>query len=307
MPICEADPWRLQYFAHVSTSANIPTEDSDAWQWNPAHRWVYNKLAVALSQGLDAAPHGVSPPFYPVFSKPIVNLKGMGVGSRVLASQADYDAHYTPGHLWMNLLEGRHVSSDIAVVAGEPCWWRHVTGKPAGEGTFDYWIVHAEPDAAIEEYCTAWVRDNLAGYTGMLNLETIGERIIEVHLRFADQWPDLYGPGWVDAVVDLYEHGDWAFEDDDRSEGYSVVLFGPYGRYRHPPAAFVEDIRNTPGVTSVQVTFHEGRAPEQHAMPPGGFRLAIVNGFDLRAALAARDRLRAFFLQRSPVTASSDL
>jgi hypothetical protein len=295
MPICEADPWRLQYFAHVSTSANIPTEDSDAWQWNPAHRWVYNKLAVALSQGLDAAPHGVPPPFYPVFSKPIVNLKGMGVGSRVLASPADYEAHYTPGHLWMKLLEGRHVSSDVAVVDGEPRWWRHVTGKPAGEGTFDYWIVHAEPNAAIEDYCEAWVRKNLAGYTGMLNLEAIGERIIEVHLRFADQWPDLYGPGWVDAVVDLYERGDWDFEDDDRSEGYSVVLFGPYREYRHPPAAFVEDIKNTPGVTSVQITFHEDRAPEQHAMPPGGFRLAIVNGFDLRAALTARERLREHF------------
>jgi hypothetical protein len=30
-------------------------------------------------------------------------------------------------------------------------------------------------------------------------------------------------------------------------------------------------------------------------MPPGGFRLAIVNGFDLPAALAARERLRAYF------------
>ncbi len=300
MPICEADPWRLQYFAHVSTAANIPTEDSDAWQWNPAHRWVYNKLAVALSQGLDAAPHGVQPPFYPVFSKPIVNLKGMGVGSHVLASAADYDAYYTPGHLWMNLLEGRHVSSDIAVVDGEPRWWRHVTGKPAGAGTFDYWIVHAEPDTGIESYCEAWVRENLAGYTGMLNLETIGEKIIEVHLRFADQWPDLYGPGWVDAVVDLYERGDWDFKDDDRSEGYSVVLFGPHGQYRHPPSDFVEDIKSMPGVTSVQVTFHEDRAPEAHAMPPGGFRLAIVNGFDLRATLAARERLRAHFLGAGP-------
>ena len=51
-----------------------------------------------------------------------------------------------------------------------------------------------------------------------------------------------------------------------------------------------------PGVTSVQITFHEDRAPEQHAMPPGGFRLAIVNGFDLRAASAARERLKEHFL-----------
>jgi hypothetical protein len=301
MPICEADPWRLQYFTHVKTAAKIPTEDSDAWQWYPAHRWIYNKLAVALSQKLEAAPHGTPPLRFPVFSKPIVNLKGMGVGSRVLSSQADYDAHYTPGHFWMTLLEGRHVSSDVAVVDGEPRWWRHVTGRPAGEGTFDYWIVHAEPAPGIEAYCGEWVQKNLAGYTGMLNLETIGEKIIEAHLRFADQWPDLYGPGWVDAVVGLYERQEWDFCDDDRSEGYSVVLFGPHGRhYRHPPPALVEEIKRMGGVTSVQITFHEDWMPDQHAMPPGGFRLAIVNGFDLRAAMAVRERLREFFLLPSP-------
>jgi hypothetical protein len=220
----------------------------------------------------------------------------MGVGSRVLKSQADYDVHYTPGHFWMTLLKGRHVSSDVAVVRGEPRWWRHVTGKPAGEGTFDYWIIHAEPDAGIEEPCGAWIEKNLSGYTGMLNLETIGGTIIEAHLRFADQWPDLYGPGWVDALVELYERGDWNFSDDDRAEGYSAVLFGPHGhRYRHPLAAAVGEVKRMPGVTSVQITFHEDRAPESHAMPPGGFRLAIVNGFDLQATLAARARLREYF------------
>src|SRR5271169_2673089 len=107
MPICEVDPWRLQYFDHVETAANIPTEDSDAWRWYPAHRWVYDKLAVALSQNLDAGPHGIQPPRFPVFSKPIVNLKGMGVGSRVLRTAADYEQHYAPGHFWMTLLESR--------------------------------------------------------------------------------------------------------------------------------------------------------------------------------------------------------
>jgi hypothetical protein len=297
MPLHEADPWRLQYFAHVETAANISTEDTDAWQWYPAYRWVYDKLAVALSQGLDAGPHGTPPPRFPVFSKPIINLKGMGVGSRVLTSPADYERHYAPGHFWMTLLEGRHVSSDLAVVDGAPRWWRHVTGKPAGEGTFDYWTVHADPDAAIEGPCGTWVKKHLAGYTGMLNLETIGGTIIEAHLRFAAQWPDLYGSGWVDAIVRLYEHGVWDFADADRRGGYSVVLFGRNGpHYRHPPPALVEEVKRTPGVSSVQITFHEDVAPERHAMPPGGFRLAVVNGFDLAAALAARERLKAHFL-----------
>ncbi len=297
MPICEADPWRLQYFAHVETLANIATEDSDAWQWYPRHRWVYDKLTIALSQNLEAGPHGIEPPRFPVFSKPITNLKGMGVGSRVLSSPADYERHYAPGHFWMPLLEGRHVSSDLAVIDGVPRWWRHVTGKPAGEGTFDHWTVHAEPDPDIEERCGAWVRRHMGGYTGMLNLETIGGAIIEVHLRFADQWPDLYGAGWIEALVRLCETGGWDFADANRRSGYSVVLFGPNGRrYRHPPPSLIEEIKGFAGVSSVQITFHEDRPPERHAMPPGGFRLAVVNGFDLAAARAARERLKEHFL-----------
>jgi hypothetical protein len=302
MPICEADPWRLQYFERVACPAdvNIPTEDSDAWVWYPDHRWVYDKIAVAASQGIDAAPHGVTPPSYPVFSKPIINLKGMGIASRIVRSQADYEQGLTAGHMWMTLLDGRHVSTDVAIVDGEPRWWRHVTGEPGKEGTFDYWTVHGEPEADIEAYCGAWIRRHLRGYTGILNTETIDGRMIEVHLRMSDQWPDLYGAGWVEALVKLYVGRRWEFADRDRRDGYSVVLFGPHGpRYRHPPAMLVDEVRAMPGISSVQITFHEDKDPDRHAMPPGGFRLAVVNAWDLQAGLAGRELLRRHFLATS--------
>jgi hypothetical protein len=301
MPICEADPWRLQYFEHVvcPPGVNIPTEDCDAWLWYPAHRWVYDKIAIAHSEGLDAAPHGVDPPHFPVFSKPITNLRGMGVASRVLHSAREYAESLTPGHMWMTRLTGRHVSSDAAVVSGEPRWWRHVTGEPGVDGTFDYWTVHTAPDPALEEHCGKWIRTQLKGYTGILNIETIGGHMIEAHLRMSDQWPDLYGAGWVEAVVRLYHEHIWDFADRDRRDGYSVVLFGPHGAsYRHPPAAAVRQAREMPGVSSVQITFHESKSPARHAMPPGGFRLAIVNAWSLDAGLAARGLLGTHLLGR---------
>ena len=67
-------------------------------------------------------------------------------------------------------------------------------------------------------------------------------------------------------------------------------------QYRHPPPALVEDLKRTPGISSLQITFHESLPPERHAMPPGGFRLAVVNGFDLASALKVRERLRDYFL-----------
>ncbi len=288
----------MQYFVGVDCPVDIfiPTEDSDAWNWNPRHRWVYDKLAVALSQDLLAAPHGAPPPAYPVFSKPIYNLKGMGVGSRMLTSQADYEAGYAPGHFWSTLLEGEHVSSDVAVVDGIPRWWRHARGHAGREGTFDHWEVRSDADRDVEAWCDAWCRRHLGGYTGMINLETIGGRIIEVHLRFADQWPDLYGEGWVEALVRLYSQGHWTFNESDRRTGYSVVLFVPHGRqYRHPPMALQREITAMPGISSLQITFHEAWRPERHAMPPGGFRVAIVNCWDRAAGNVARQWLQAFF------------
>jgi hypothetical protein len=190
------------------------------------------------------------------------------------------------------LLTGAHVSTDAAIVNGNAVWWRHATGATAPGGTFDYWHIHAEAMPAIEDWCGAWASKHLAGYTGMVNFETIGSRIIEAHLRFADQWPDLYGPGWVEALVRLYAEGNWVFDDVHRTDGYSVVLFAPHGpAYHHPPQPEIDAARRIDGVSSVQISFHQGRDPAHHSMPPGGFRLATINATDLSAGRRARDLL----------------
>ena len=298
MPIIERDPWRDQYFEEVACPDDvvIPTDDEHAYELWPGHRWVYNKLLICDTQGVPGAPHGVAPPRFPVFSKPIYTMSGMGVDGRIIRSAAELAAHLRPGHMWMALLEGEHVSSDVVVVDGEPRWWRHSVGRTLPGGTFDYWTILAEHRPDLEDYCGAWLRDHLHGYTGAVNLETIGGTVIEAHLRFADQWPDLYGHGWLDAIVELYTHGDWSYPDDDRAEGHSVVLFGPHGGHPvPPPAALVDDLVRRPGISSIQVTFHPDRDPARHAMPPGGFRLAVVNSRDLGAGRAAREELERAF------------
>ena len=294
MPIVEADPWRMQYFAGIDCPEEvvIPTDDSLAYALYPRERWIYNKLAVAESQGLACGPHGVRPEVFPVFSKPIFNLRGMGAGSRILPDASHYERHQTPGHLWMTLLEGEHVSSDAAVVQGQTKWFAHATGVAAGGGTFDYWRVEQGSRPSLETYCTDWVAKHLPAYTGMLNIESIAGRIIEVHLRFTDQWPDLYGRGWLQAVVALYARGVWQYGGRRPRDGFSAVLFGPHGRrYRHPPESILAELRRDDQVTSLQITFHDDLPPEAHSMPPGGFRLAVVNAWSLAAAQGARDRL----------------
>ena len=298
MPIIERDPWRMQYFENVvcPDDVNIPTDDEHAYELYPQHRWLYNKLMICETQGLAAAPHGVPPRQFPVFSKPIYNMHGMGVGGQIIENAGQLNQSMMAGYLWMPLMTGEHVSSDVAVVDGEPRWWRHTMGKALSDGVFDYWTVLADARPDLETYCGEWLRRNLKGYSGIVNMETIGGKIIEAHLRFADQWPDIYGQGWLEAMVDLYTNGRWEYQDHDRRTGYSVVLFGAHGIH-YPAIAedIVDELRTRPAVTSIQITFHPDLAPELHAMPPGGFRLAVINCWDLQVGLKVREELALRF------------
>jgi hypothetical protein len=304
MPIIERDPWRDQYFTAVSCPDNvvIPTDDELAYQRYPHHRWLYNKLLICETQGLETAPHDIMPPEFPVFSKPIYNMRGMGCGGKIIESPEQFRAALQPGHMWMALLLGEHVSTDAAVIDGEPVWWRHTIGKTLEQGMFDHWIILGESRPQIEEYCGDWLRRHLKGYTGCVNFETIGGKIIEAHLRFADQWPDLYGSGWIDAVVELYASGRWRYRDDQRRTGYSVVLFGAHGpRYKKPEPDALQKFLSWPGVSSIQMTFHEEQAPELHSMPPGGFRLAIINCWNLKSGFNVREQLAMMFGSGDPL------
>jgi hypothetical protein len=91
MPIVERDPWRMQYFEHVACPDEvfIPTEDGDAYELFPQHRWIYNKLLVAESQGMECGLHGMEPRAFPLFSKPVYNMRGMGADSRIFRTLRD--------------------------------------------------------------------------------------------------------------------------------------------------------------------------------------------------------------------------
>jgi hypothetical protein len=59
----------------------------------------------------------------------------------------------------------------------------------------------------------------------------------------------------------------------------------------------VAELTRQPDITSIQITFHEDWEPDRHAMPPGGFRLAIVNCHNLDTGRAVRERLRQALMQ----------
>jgi hypothetical protein len=296
MPFIVRDPWRFQYFENVRCPDDvlIPVDDLDCWNIYPQLRFIYDKLFIAKSQELDCGIHTVYPAQFPVFAKPRINLKGMGYGGFSVPDAQAFHARMCDGQMWMVQLDGPHVSTDCAVVNGEIAWMRHATGETWDGGTFKHWTIEANHNPKLERDIRAWLSRVLPNHTGMLNIETIGGHIIEAQLRFADQWCDLYGADWIKAVVKLYATGQWHYPDKARHEGFSVPLFARHGAVPAYPSPVVQTyIRNLPHIKSLQITYLPNDT--SHTMPPGGFRLAVINATDLESGIAARAELAKAF------------
>lgn len=167
----------------------IPTGDTQAYKFAPRKsRWVHNKPTVTELQGLKYGPHAIAPDEqFPIFSKALLNFWGLGTEARLIETPEEYWQTITPGHMWCTLLSGKHYSTDIAVVAGKPVWFSHSIGIPGPRHTFDYWEVNTAAEDYVQANLAAFVEAHLSEYTSMLNVESIGGKIIEIHLRFTSQ------------------------------------------------------------------------------------------------------------------------
>lgn len=207
MPFIGVLPERKHLFQPQPRSY-VAVNDAAAWRLNPAHRHVYDKLSLALDAGLRAAPCGVDPrdcgisADAQVFVKPIINLAGMAVRARAVSADA---VPSEPGSFWCERLEGAHTSSDCLVRDGRAVWFAHTRGADEKDRERPvYWEIGADlPE--LEPIVGDWVATHLHGYSGLCNLEMIGGRPIEVHLRGSNGFFDFYGPDFIPAWVALVD------------------------------------------------------------------------------------------------------
>lgn len=227
MPFIGVLPEREHLFK-PEPRCDLPVSDAAAWRLNPMHRHVYDKLRLALDAGLTAAPCGVVPmelgiaPEAEVFVKPITNLAGMGLNARSVPAN---EVPLEPGSYWSERLAGTHTSSDCLVQEGEPSWFAHTRGSDEKDASRPiYWEIGADlPD--VEDWISAWVCRNLAGYTGICNIELIGGKPIEAHLRGSNGFFDLYGPHFMPAWVALVDGDDFS-PPPPIPGGYVISVFG---------------------------------------------------------------------------------
>lgn len=182
-------------------------EDKDTWSTcYPDDLWIYDKVIVAKKQGLNAAPAGIpvpAPGWYIV--RPITNLRMMSRGAKKMWLTPD-DAEAVPdGSFWCEWLEGRHITVDylrgVQTITAEGFRnserldrfykWKRIDER------IDF------PKALGDFYLKyKWV-----------NLELIGDRVIEIHLRYNDDFAhhsfNIAIPVWKDEEITQPPHSTW--------------------------------------------------------------------------------------------------
>lgn len=207
---------------------DLAVNDAAAWRLNPRHRHVYDKLDLALAAGLLAAPCGVDPADFGIagetrlFVKPIINLAGMGLEARTVRADA---LPMVPGHFWCERLTGTHTSSDCLVRDGTAVWFAHTRASDQKDAERPiYWQIGVDlPEH--EAWLRRWVAEHLAGYSGLCNLELIGGRPIEAHLRGSNGFFDFYGPDFMPAWVALADGAPFVVPPPIPG-GYVISVFG---------------------------------------------------------------------------------
>jgi hypothetical protein len=171
--------------------------DADVWSQCPnEYLWIYDKLIVARKQGILAAPAGIPVPTPATYIvRPITNIRMMSRGAtKQWLTPEDTDS-VPDGYFWSACLEGRHISVDFHYGVQELT----VEGFRDDANRLDRFSRWQRID---EPYKFPLILDELWRMTPGLNVEYIGSKIIEVHLRwnddFANHNSDVIHPVWCD-------------------------------------------------------------------------------------------------------------
>jgi hypothetical protein len=151
--------------------------DAEAWQRYPQLRWLYDRLQLSLPLEYECGPAGTLRPRPGIwFVKPMINLNGMGVGA--YAQQYDGGCAFPirPGSFWMPHFTGRHLSIDLK--RASPGWDFGLTVECIYRNNRPFEWRKGTDEPELPEIIATVEAD-----IPCLNIEMIGNNVIEVHLR----------------------------------------------------------------------------------------------------------------------------
>lgn len=165
---------------------------------DPSDLWVLDKLILSLNLGYSCGPIGVDVPsagYYIV--RPAVNALGLGLGAEKVWIEESTD-DLPLGFFWCEWFEGRHLSVDFK---DGKCLF--VVEGTKESNTFTKWTKWEKVDVDCE---LPEILIPLVEKYQTINVEMIGDKIIEVHLRGNPDF--VYGnkdfiPVWEGQKIDV--------------------------------------------------------------------------------------------------------
>lgn len=197
--------------------------DCHAWSQYPHHRKWFNKLWVADTMGYDCGPAGIAPNSTGEYCvRPIYNLSGMGVGARHQVIETGDASVVEPGYFWTEWFRGVHKSVDYK--------WTDGKWQPTG-----CWVGINNPDNLSK--FVRWDKSNAAlpapeianelQDIKLINIEFIGSKVVEVHLRGSpDPKGNAFVPIWKgeeDQIAKFESLGYEFLEDYEDADGYLEI------------------------------------------------------------------------------------
>lgn len=162
-------------------------EDWELWTQYPQHSWVFNKLELSLKLGYTAGPTPLPVPVTGEYCvRPIYNLSGLAAGASIMTLHAGKVYDLPPSYFWCERFTGEHLSVDYEWVDNSLIPVHSSVGDTDYENLsrFKRWYVVEHREISLPW----WI--NQLKDVGKLNIEFIGNRIIEIHLRHGDYFPE---------------------------------------------------------------------------------------------------------------------
>jgi hypothetical protein len=166
-----------------------------------ADLWCCDKLILAKQLGYYCGPAGVAPKPGTYIVRPVMNLRMMGLGASIEYLNSD---SIPLGYFWCEVFSGRHLSFD----------YHYGSQTLAVEGfrsssrldRFSYWT------RISEQFVLPPVLEEVASRYEHFNVEVIGDRVIEVHFRYNDDFENHN----ADTIVPVWKENFYASACGDR-------------------------------------------------------------------------------------------
>jgi hypothetical protein len=140
--------------------------------------WCVDKLILSKKLGYTCGPAGIPPVPGKYIVRPIVNLKMMSVGATIQYLDSD---SIPDGYFWCEIFTGRHLSFDYH-------WGKQTLAvegfrtDPTRLDRFSHWT------RINDIFTLPEVLQTVADRYEWFNVEVIGNRVIEVHFRYNDDF-----------------------------------------------------------------------------------------------------------------------